>query len=457
MPAPKSFVLRLVIATSIVLMGPAHAEGTWDRLLPFGVAMSPADRSTDVDPRQAVTVEAVGFGTRLARVRIEDGQGRVLTDVSDRAHVSAVGPFDFGTTYRLVASAERGWTGQRATYEMSFTTVAKPVLEGPLERGLGSDGTVHLRFDRPVGPISAQGSCPLRVEREEGSQVVRLIPENCSQGQTLNVALEWATTTGVTLAPLNLSLRMPPPLTAEITPRDKTNLGVAMPIEITFSESLANREQLSANFLVRTKEGQPIEGRWLWFGKSKVQFHPRPQWPASSLIEAELRGNGLRSAQGGTLEQPLEASFTTGSDRRIYVYLDSQRMSAVENGQVVKTFKVSTGKAKTPTVAGSFYIYARFPLKTMKSRAKPGQPGHYVVENVPFAQYFHTDYAFHGAWWHNAFGRPASHGCVNMSTRSHNRRWPSAPEDAGWLYNWASLGVPVTVLHGTGSQQVALQ
>lgn len=457
MPTPKSFVLRLIIATSVALMASAHADGSWDRLLPFGVTMSPADRSSEVDPRQAVTVEAVGFGTRLANVRIEDGSGKLLAEAADRAHVSATGPFDFGTTYRITATAERAWTGQRETFQMSFATVAKPVLEGPLERELGPQGSVLLHFDRPVGEARALASSPVRIEREDDGRILRLVPEKYPQGGNLTVAVEWATATGVPLAPFELLLKTPPPLIAEITPRDKTNLGVAIPIEITFSEPLMSRDALNGNFEVRTQQGQPIRGKWLWFGKSKVQFHPQPAWPASSIIEARLEGRDLRSASGGTLEQPIVASFGTGSDRRIFVYLDSQRMSAVENGEVVKTFRISSGKAKTPTVAGNFYIYARFPLKTMKSRAKPGQPGHYVVENVPYAQYFHADYAFHGAWWHNAFGRPASHGCVNMSTRSHNKRWPNASEDAGWLYNWASLGVPVTVMRGAGSQQVALQ
>ncbi|MBC8123851.1 MAG: L,D-transpeptidase, partial [Gemmatimonadaceae bacterium] len=75
----------------------------------------------------------------------------------------------------------------------------------------------------------------------------------------------------------------------------------------------------------------------------------------------------------------------------------------------------------------------------------PGRPGYYKVENVPYAQFFHGGYAFHGAWWHNSFGRPMSHGCLNLSTRSHNRRWPNAADDAKWLWDWAALGVPVTV------------
>ena len=147
------------------------------------------------------------------------------------------------------------------------------------------------------------------------------------------------------------------------------------------------------------------------------------------------------------MEKPLTDRFTTGSDRKIFVYLDRQRVEAVENGEVVRAFRVSTGKPKTPTVTGNFYIYDRYRHKTMRSDpgVHPGQHGYYQVDDVPYTQFFHKDYAFHGAFWHNGFGHTASHGCVNMATKDKNRRWPNAPEDAGWLFRWAALGVPVTV------------
>jgi len=147
------------------------------------------------------------------------------------------------------------------------------------------------------------------------------------------------------------------------------------------------------------------------------------------------------------LKQALIEQFSTGTDRRLFVYLDSQRVEAVENGKVVRTFKVSTGKSKTPTVTGSFYIYDRYRYKRMRSDVGRGQPGFYEVEDVPYTQFFHRDYAFHGAFWHNSFGRPASHGCINMATKDQNKRWPNVSEDAGWLYNWGALGLPVTVMN----------
>ena len=79
--------------------------------------------------------------------------------------------------------------------------------------------------------------------------------------------------------------------------------------------------------------------------------------------------------RGGTLKQALIEQFSTGTDRRLFVYLDSQRVDAVENGEVVRTFKVSTGKSKTPTVTGSFYIYDRYRHKTMRSDVGKGQRG----------------------------------------------------------------------------------
>jgi lipoprotein-anchoring transpeptidase ErfK/SrfK len=48
--------------------------------------------------------------------------------------------------------------------------------------------------------------------------------------------------------------------------------------------------------------------------------------------------------------------------------------------------------------------------------------------------YFYEDYALHGAYWHNNFGTPMSHGCVNMNVA-----------DAGWIFDWAPVGTLVNV------------
>jgi hypothetical protein len=91
----------------------------------------------------------------------------------------------------------------------------------------------------------------------------------------------------------------------------------------------------------------------------------------------------------------------------------------------------------------------------MRSDIDRGKRGFYEIEDVPYTQFFHKDYAFHGAFWHNNFGQPASHGCINMATKDQNKRWPNVSEDAGWLYSWGALGVPVTLTYKVPEQMPA--
>ena len=60
---------------------------------------------------------------------------------------------------------------------------------------------------------------------------------------------------------------------------------------------------------------------------------------------------------------------------------------------------------------------------------EPDDP--YGVDRVPYVHYFHKNEALHGTYWHDRFGFPASHGCVNLS-----------PADARWLFEWAPPRLP---------------
>jgi hypothetical protein len=55
----------------------------------------------------------------------------------------------------------------------------------------------------------------------------------------------------------------------------------------------------------------------------------------------------------------------------------------------------------------------------------------YSVADVPWTMYYDRDFALHTAYWHDGFGSPRSHGCVNLS-----------PRDARLLYHWSSPDVP---------------
>jgi lipoprotein-anchoring transpeptidase ErfK/SrfK len=121
------------------------------------------------------------------------------------------------------------------------------------------------------------------------------------------------------------------------------------------------------------------------------------------------------------------ANHPGGDVHWIEVNLSEQRTYAWEGENLVKTFVVSTGTWATPTVVGTFKIWNKTPIQTMSG------PG-YSLPNVPNVMYFYEDYGFHGTYWHNNFGTPMSHGCVNLTI-----------PDSEWLYNWASYGTTVIV------------
>ena len=115
--------------------------------------------------------------------------------------------------------------------------------------------------------------------------------------------------------------------------------------------------------------------------------------------------------------------------RWIDVDLTHQRLTAYEGQTVVRTTLVSTGLPHTPTPAGQYKIQVKLRSDDM------GGPGYYLAD-VPFTMYFYRGYGLHGTYWHNNFGQPMSHGCVNLPT-----------SEAEWLFNWAEVGTLVNIHH----------
>jgi LysM repeat protein len=113
------------------------------------------------------------------------------------------------------------------------------------------------------------------------------------------------------------------------------------------------------------------------------------------------------------------------AERWIDVNLSEQRLTAYQGDAAVFSSLISGGLPRTPTVVGRFAVYSK--LRSTRMRG----PG-YDLPGVPYTMYFYLGYAIHGTYWHNNFGQPMSHGCVNMRT-----------EDAAWLFSWASVGTPV--------------
>jgi lipoprotein-anchoring transpeptidase ErfK/SrfK len=120
-------------------------------------------------------------------------------------------------------------------------------------------------------------------------------------------------------------------------------------------------------------------------------------------------------------------SHLANEGRWIDVDLSAQRVVAYQGATPVRSFVVSTGTWAHPTLQGQFRVYIKL---TSTRMAGPG----YNLPNVPYTMYYYQGYAIHGTYWHNNFGTPMSHGCINMRT-----------PDAQWLFNFASLGTLINI------------
>src|SRR5215207_8030658 len=149
--------------------------------------------------------------------------------------------------------------------------------------------------------------------------------------------------------------------------------------------------------------------------------------PGSMVMEIVPESAVRENESSASSESKPEYPSSGNGARWIDVDLTNQMVYAYEGDVVVNSFVVSTGTWLTPTVTGEYKVYIKIRSGSMSG------PGYYLPD-VPYIMYFYKSYGLHGTYWHNNFGTPMSHGCVNLRT-----------DEAGWLFNWASVGTLVNV------------
>lgn len=122
-------------------------------------------------------------------------------------------------------------------------------------------------------------------------------------------------------------------------------------------------------------------------------------------------------------------------DKRIVVTLADQMLTAYEGDRMVFKTRIASGSSfQDPegnlidfmTVEGDYVVEQKRPSRRMRGGDELGLP--YDVNGVPWATYFgDVGAAIHGAYWHNNYGTPRSHGCINIT-----------PDAAKWVYRWTA-------------------
>ncbi|HLO28074.1 MAG TPA: L,D-transpeptidase [Anaerolineales bacterium] len=120
------------------------------------------------------------------------------------------------------------------------------------------------------------------------------------------------------------------------------------------------------------------------------------------------------------------------ANKRIYVDLATQTVTAFEGEKPVLIARCSSGAKGTETPLGEFRTYHKGPSIHMTNQGD-GTENTYHLPGVPWVSFFTgSGVALHGTYWHNDYGRPSSRGCVNLKS-----------EDAKFIYRWTRPAVPV--------------
>ncbi len=124
--------------------------------------------------------------------------------------------------------------------------------------------------------------------------------------------------------------------------------------------------------------------------------------------------------------------------KTIYVDLAAQYVMAFEDERLVLRTPCASGAGRSKTPGGRFETYHKGPSIHMTNDGDP-KTNLYDLPGVPWVSFFtSTGIAFHGTYWHNDFGKPRSHGCVNLpnSAAKSLYRWtsPKVPPEADYLH-----------------------
>jgi lipoprotein-anchoring transpeptidase ErfK/SrfK len=123
---------------------------------------------------------------------------------------------------------------------------------------------------------------------------------------------------------------------------------------------------------------------------------------------------------------------TLAYDKKIQVDLSTQTIFAYQDNKLIYQFPISSGRWY-PTPTGTFKPWAKIP-STRMTGGNPAIGTYYNLPGVPYVVYFYQGYAIHGAYWHNNFGHPMSHGCINV-----------AVNNAALLYKFIDYDTPITI------------
>jgi lipoprotein-anchoring transpeptidase ErfK/SrfK len=261
----------------------------------------------------------------------------------------------------------------------------------------------RVRVESPAGPLSGELSGDGTRWTADGrlepgtDYVVRAVAER-SDGKRVTRTSRFHTE-DLTLAEQTY---------ASVSPLQGETVGVGMPVIVTFDVPVTDRASIEEHMSVSATPRQP--GTWHWLSDTEVHWRPKSYWRAGSDVSVDLDINSVPAGAGIYGQENRHLDFHVGDANVYKVNAQTHQMRVFQNGSLLRTIPITTGKAGFTTRSGTKVI----------------------IENVQYAMRLTYSGEFiHAAPWSvgSQGFENVSHGCTGMSTAN-----------AEWLYNMTRRG-----------------
>ncbi len=218
----------------------------------------------------------------------------------------------------------------------------------------------------------------------------------------------------------------------------------AIASDIEHFSALADRKEQELTLLDIEFRNMQEAYNLIKHGKKMTTYKSLRQHYASEVFDSEFDRFTTAKRYVAALTERRNAYKTyvnRVADQAVHIDLSDQKLSLVQNGEIIATYPVSSGAPHTPTPRGTFQIHRKQTLR-ISQQETPYRMPYYMAFTKSQSHGMHAlpylgAYPGSSGYWQEAesnIGNPVSHGCVRL-----------LPEDAETVYEWIEIGTPVHI------------
>ncbi|WP_148614609.1 L,D-transpeptidase [Nocardioides rubriscoriae] len=237
-----------------------------------------------------------------------------------------------------------------------------------------------------------------------------------------------------------------------VSPLAGETVGVGMPVIVTFDVPVTDRAEFEKHMTVTAKPAQT--GSWYWLSDTEAHWRPKTYWRPGSTVDVDIDVNGVDAGNGIYGQEDRRLDFEIGKAHIYQVDAKTHQMKVFENGRLLRTLPITTGKPGFTTRSGVKVIIEKFASKRMNSETvgiPQGSSEAYDIDNVQWAmRVTYSGEFIHAAPWSVGSQGYAnvSHGCTGMSTA--NAAWLYSISRRGDVVEYTGTDRPMTFDNGYG-------